>query len=115
MYTGAMQMISKPIFSEQCESYTAKHFNLWHRNSDLQMFLSSRQTSCIVQSGLHSDPSDISAIWRSSQYLHISNISEKWRCCQYVLANINKRKTNPIENKTRTNPKPKCADKSEQQ
>jgi hypothetical protein len=28
MYTGAMQMIIKPFFSEQCESYTVKHFNL---------------------------------------------------------------------------------------
>jgi tRNA G18 (ribose-2'-O)-methylase SpoU len=73
------------------------------------------KTSCIVQSALHSHPRNIWAIWRSSQYLHISNISAKWRCCQYISANINKRKTNPIEHKTRTKPKPKWAEKSEQQ
>ncbi len=67
------------------------------------MFLSLIQTSCIVQSGLHSDPSNISAIWRSSQYLYISNISEKWRCCQYILANINKRKPTLLNTKQERN------------
>jgi hypothetical protein len=56
-------------------------------------------------------PQDISNLEKFSVLTYQQHLSKM----EMLSANINKRKTNPIEHKTRTKPKPKCAEKSEQQ